>query len=124
MFVQQQAMDQDSTQKSVFGSPVAATAEVQHRNLHLHPLFRSAGCAVAEKQSGSAQLTIFYGGMVNVYDDISADKAQAIMLLASSGKPIQKNSGGYASQPQPTKPADLPIARKNSLQRFLEKRNH
>ncbi|KAI3516629.1 hypothetical protein L1887_15552 [Cichorium endivia] len=32
-----------------------------------------------------AQLTIFYGGMVNVYDDISPEKAQAIMFLAGNG---------------------------------------
>eukprot|EP01018_Ginkgo_biloba_P029777 Gb_16721 [translate_table: standard] len=35
------------------------------------------------KQSG-AQLTIFYSGIVNVYDDVPADTAQAIMLLAGS----------------------------------------
>lgn len=32
-----------------------------------------------------AQLTIFYSGTVNVYDDFAADKAQAIMLLIGSG---------------------------------------
>ncbi|WVZ22730.1 hypothetical protein V8G54_001274 [Vigna mungo] len=32
----------------------------------------------------SAQLTIFYGGTVKVFNDISAEKAQAIMLLAGS----------------------------------------
>ncbi|MFS8032946.1 putative transcription factor TIFY family [Helianthus anomalus] len=32
-----------------------------------------------------AQLTIFYDGMVNVYDDISPEKAQAIMRLAENG---------------------------------------
>ncbi|KAI3714340.1 hypothetical protein L1987_72937 [Smallanthus sonchifolius] len=32
-----------------------------------------------------AQLTIFYDGMVNAYDGISPEKAQAIMLLAGNG---------------------------------------
>ncbi|KAG9458738.1 hypothetical protein H6P81_003246 [Aristolochia fimbriata] len=35
--------------------------------------------------TGCAQLTIFYGGTVNVYDDISVEKAQAIMFLAGNG---------------------------------------
>ncbi|PRQ15871.1 putative transcription factor TIFY family [Rosa chinensis] len=40
----------------------------------------------ASNSSGvPAQLTIFYAGTVNVYHDISPEKAQAIMLLAGNG---------------------------------------
>ncbi|XP_017186663.2 protein TIFY 6B-like isoform X2 [Malus domestica] len=40
----------------------------------------------ASKSAGApAQLTIFYAGSVNVYNDISPEKAQAIMLLAGDG---------------------------------------
>ncbi|KAG7031472.1 Protein TIFY 6B [Cucurbita argyrosperma subsp. argyrosperma] len=37
-----------------------------------------------------AQLTIFYGSTVNVYDDITPEKAQAIMFLAGAGAAISK----------------------------------
>ncbi|KAI7749956.1 hypothetical protein M8C21_017171 [Ambrosia artemisiifolia] len=50
-----------------------------------------------------AQLTIFYGGMVNVYDDISPEKAQAIMFLAGNG--------ASASTPQPRVQAQVPVSR-------------
>ncbi|KAI5579920.1 hypothetical protein POPTR_008G133400v4 [Populus trichocarpa] len=44
------------------------------------------------RASGSpAQLTIFYAGSVNVYDDISPEKAQAIMFLAGNGPSISSN---------------------------------
>ncbi|XP_030468139.1 protein TIFY 6B-like [Syzygium oleosum] len=35
-----------------------------------------------------SQLTIFYAGTVNVYDNISPEKAQAIMFLARNGVPM------------------------------------
>ncbi|XVF02892.1 hypothetical protein REPUB_Repub04eG0213900 [Reevesia pubescens] len=44
------------------------------------------------KASGSpAQLTIFYAGTVNVYNDITPEKAQAIMFLAGNGSPMASN---------------------------------
>lgn len=43
------------------------------------PWFNSKGSAAPP------QLTIFYGGTVNVFDDISPEKAQAIMFLAGNG---------------------------------------
>ncbi|KAG6389095.1 hypothetical protein SASPL_150555 [Salvia splendens] len=61
------------------------------------------------------QMTIFYAGQVIVLNDIPAGKAKEIINLAAAVSPIQK--------PQlPPLGSDLPIARKNSLARFLEKR--
>ncbi|KAE8076342.1 hypothetical protein FH972_015000 [Carpinus fangiana] len=53
------------------------------------------------KASGSpAQLTIFYAGTVHVYDDITPEKAQAIMFLAGNGSAIASNTAHPKAQVQ------------------------
>ncbi|KAE8714077.1 putative polygalacturonase-like [Hibiscus syriacus] len=83
----------------------------------------------------TAQMTIFYGGQVISFNDFPADKAKEIMLLASKSSsqtsrarsPIKSSFGVPPTlktvQPaQRPLPGDLPIARRASLHRFLEKR--
>ncbi|CAN4094550.1 unnamed protein product [Withania somnifera] len=85
-------------------------------------------------QPEKAQMTIFYGGQVIVFDDFPADKAKQIMKLANKQNPTNNfsyNTMMMNNQELPkcnqmpiaqTSVADLPIARRNSLTRFLEKR--
>ncbi|XWS22867.1 hypothetical protein CRYUN_Cryun29cG0073000 [Craigia yunnanensis] len=60
------------------------------------------------RASGSpAQLTIFYAGTVNVYDDITPEKAQAIMFLAGNGSSMASNVAHPKVQVQ--KPISKPV---------------
>jgi jasmonate ZIM domain-containing protein len=88
--------------------------------------------------NGGAQImTIFYGGRVLVFNDLPADKAKEIMALAcaataSASGNIIPDLNIVSTPPTPTANSsqiqprshgsDLPIARRNSLHRFLEKR--
>jgi len=132
--------------QSGFGSPIAVIPRSEHRTSSddhqdgcsgFVTSFRPAASTIPipSKQS-CAQLTIFYGGVVNVYDDIPPDQAQAIMLIASSenysGYPHTKVQNSTCTSQTELKTSlpvmkfsgesDLPIGRKHSLQRFLKKR--
>lgn len=68
-----------------------------------------------------APLTIFYGGKMVVFDDFPAEKAEEIMQLAGSGS---TPAGAQNALGQPSSLTDMPLARKVSLKRFLEKRKN
>ncbi|MCO5614950.1 hypothetical protein L7F22_069236 [Adiantum nelumboides] len=59
----------------------------------------------------SAPLTIFYGGNVIVFNDITAEKAQAVMFLASFGNLQGLSSAGVAN----TTPVNMAMPSSNML---------
>jgi jasmonate ZIM domain-containing protein len=109
---------------------------------------QDAPASDATREQEKQQLTIFYGGKVLVFNDFPADKAKGLMQLASKGNPVVENvsapttvtdstkvqtavpapetslPAAPADAPKPARPntSDMPIARKASLHRFLEKR--
>ena len=91
--------------------------EEDARTMQLFPPRAAAADGVATPSAGTALLTIFYDGRMVVVDDVPVEKAAELMRLA----------GSACSPPQPAHAAalpEMPIARKASLQRFLQKRKH
>ncbi|KAI4344679.1 hypothetical protein L6164_011878 [Bauhinia variegata] len=101
--------------------------------------------------NGTNRLAIFFNGNICVYDGIPAEKVQEIMLIAAKSAGMKKiSSQSQFTSPIPTRPSspqgttnnaaspqaicfpaqkssicrlqEFPIARRQSLQRFLEKR--
>ncbi|CAJ1975735.1 unnamed protein product [Sphenostylis stenocarpa] len=129
-----------------------------HPSEEIPSLVNSSAIKPLSKGAKTAQMTIFYGGQVVVFDDFPADKANEIMSYARGKPQSQSNSVFTYTQSQPSFPpnlvrasadssapiiptvnitnsihehsqasarpivCDLPIARKASLHRFLEKR--
>ncbi|CAN6288294.1 unnamed protein product [Urochloa humidicola] len=71
---------------------------------------------VVGKAQAQAQLTIMYGGRVLVFDDVPADRATALVRVAAAGgkQDVPGGGGGMVT--------DVPVERKASLRRFMEKR--
>lgn len=61
-----------------------------------------------------------YEGRVLVFEDFPADKAKELMQVLLAG--LGSSEKPAATEPAAAVPSDLPIARKASLQRFLQKR--
>ncbi|GMI74865.1 JASMONATE-ASSOCIATED 1, TIFY DOMAIN PROTEIN 9, jasmonate-zim-domain protein 10 [Hibiscus trionum] len=93
------------------------------------PLLAPAARAASENGNETAPLTIFYNGTVSVFN-VPRDKAESILKHAVEG--VSKNVESVDSEAATPSSdqqqllqnldGDLPIARRKSLQRFLEKR--
>lgn len=100
---------------------------------HTPALQDAINTTCSEKQASidlrSAQMTIFYAGQVLVVDNLPAANAKEVMQLASKYNYVNKTADNCCGNSNPsaenqTQPldSDLPIARRASLHRFLEKR--
>ncbi|XP_078429571.1 protein TIFY 10a-like isoform X2 [Wolffia australiana] len=135
---------------------VEIAEEDDEREIRAPIVHLSSRSDLKSREEKKAQMTIFYGGKVVVIDEVPAEKAEELMIMAkrsaqteapspstsqpatpspaqqkpspAAGSGIYRHSGDpvdrgpIRSNDQPLRCADLPIARRVSLNRFLEKR--
>ncbi|GJR88926.1 protein TIFY 9 [Tanacetum coccineum] len=108
------------------GFLTSKSSSLSPKQLQTLPVYNQ-DCGNVNMAKSGAPLTIFYNGNVSVFD-VSSDQAERIMKLAQSGSSGSK----IACEPavvvkaemdqSSTANKDLPMSRKKSLRRFLEKR--
>ncbi|XP_057535632.1 protein TIFY 10A-like isoform X2 [Amaranthus tricolor] len=123
--------------KDVYGAKNPVT------NLELFPMADSRELPLAKEEakntSKTPSMTIFYGGKVLVFDELPEDNAREIVALATRGTINAKDDAQTQTQTQTSRSinttttqlaqgtsslSDLPLARRVSLHRFMEKRKH
>ncbi|XP_062200807.1 protein TIFY 11d-like [Phragmites australis] len=130
---QQESQQQMGGLAGAFRLPTLSEAEetTDARTMQLFPTRAGTSQPSQERPEAQAKapLAIFYEGRVVVFEDFPAEKAKEVMQLAGSWSspplPLQNGAMEVPEKPEPlATPSDLPIARKASLQRFLQKRKH
>ncbi|CAN6873451.1 unnamed protein product [Brassica oleracea] len=111
---------------------VPSTPKEDHQRILISPVHAPLTRPSTELVSGTVPMTIFYNGTVSVFQ-VSPNKAEDIMKVAMETSPkkdksMEKDLSVIPPTTLRTKlfgqniDGDLPIARRKSLQRFLEKR--
>lgn len=109
---------------------VPSTPKGNQCNFPPLPVYNPTPRPTSESPNETAPMTIFYNGTVSVFD-VSRDQAESILKLAVEGsyKPIVESADPKLAvssidqqQLLESLEGDLPIARRKSLKRFLEKR--
>nr|XP_018674789.1 PREDICTED: protein TIFY 10b-like isoform X2 [Musa acuminata subsp. malaccensis] len=118
--LRQQAKENSLVPNTVSFEPgVDVSGKNHHRHAENSILTKEeSNMATNTKEKRKDQFTVFYGGKVVVFDNIPADRAKDLMLMASKDTTCNL----MTLQPQANNSSDMPIARRNSLHRFLEKR--
>ncbi|CAO2840299.1 unnamed protein product [Amaranthus hypochondriacus] len=123
--------------KNVYGAKNPVT------NLELFPMADSRELPPAKEKakntSNTPSMTIFYRGKVLVFNELPEDNAREIVALATRGTINPKVDAQIQTQTQTSRNintittqlaqgtsslSDLPLARRVSLHRFMEKRKH